>query len=61
MSIVQYHRCDMCGDLIVDESKMGCFQGATWPECESGFELCARCSVAVQRFIHEHGKEEADE
>ena len=53
MSIVEYHRCDMCGDLIVDESKMGYFQGATWPENESEFELCPKCSEKVQRFIRD--------
>ena len=63
MSIVEYHRCDMCGDLIVDESKMGYFQGATWPEGESEFELCAKCSEKVQLFIRNRktGEEEARE
>ena len=51
MSIVEYHRCDMCGEIIMDESKMGYFQGATWSDGESEFELCAKCSEKVQRFI----------
>ena len=51
MSIVEYHRCDMCGWIIADEEKTGYFQGATWPENESEFELCPKCSVDVQRFI----------
>lgn len=54
MSIVEYHRCDMCGEIIINESKMGYFQGATWPEGESEFELCAKCSEKVQRFINNH-------
>ena len=60
MSIVEYHRCDMCGDLIVNESKMGYFQGATWPEGESEFELCAKCSEKVQRFINKIRREGDD-
>lgn len=54
MSEVVYHRCDMCGEIITNESKMGYFQGATWPEGESEFELCAKCSEKVQRFINNH-------
>ena len=30
MSDVIYHRCDMCGDLVVDETNMGFFQGTMW-------------------------------
>ena len=57
MSEVIYHRCDMCGDLVIDETKMGYFQGATWSEDEPGFELCEKCSVKVQRFIRERPRE----
>lgn len=54
MSKVVYHRCDMCGDLIVDESKMGYFNSTHWTNWEGDFELCAKCCVKVQRFIREH-------
>lgn len=52
MSEVVYHRCDMCGDLIMDEEKIGYFKGAMWLECECEFDLCAKCSEKVQRFIN---------
>lgn len=55
MSEVVYHRCDMCGDLIVDETKMGYFNSPHWLSGEADFELCEKCSVKVQRFIREYG------
>ena len=53
MSGVIYHRFDMCGDLVVDDSKMGYFRSAHWRD----FELCEKCSVKVQRFIRERPRE----
>jgi hypothetical protein len=57
MSEVVYHRCDMCGDLIADETKMGYFYSAHWRDSEGDFELCEKCSVKVQRFIRERPRE----
>lgn len=58
MSEVIYHRCDMCGDLIIDESKMGYFNSTHWANWEGDFELCEKCCTKVQRFIREHHEEE---
>lgn len=51
-------RCDMCGDLVVDDSKMGYFYSAHWRDSEDEFELCEKCCTKVQRFIREHHEEE---
>ena len=56
MSEVIYHRCDMCGEIVTDESRMGYFHGAHWRDSEADFELCSKCSVKVQRFIHSNPK-----
>ena len=59
MSDVIYHRCDMCGDLIVNEFHRGFFHGATCRGSSSDFDLCGACSAGVQRFIEEHPREKA--
>lgn len=59
MSDVIYHRCDMCGDLIVNEFHRGFFHGATCRGSSSDFDLCDACSARVQRFIEEHTREKA--
>ena len=59
MSDVIYHRCDMCGDLIVNEFHRGFFNGATCRGSSSDFDLCDACSARVQRFIEEHPREKA--
>ena len=53
MSKVIYHRCDRCGELVVNETKRGYFHSAHWRDSEDDFELCEKCSVKVQRFIRE--------
>lgn len=45
MSDVIYHRCDMCGDLIVNEFHRGFFHGATCRGSSSDFDLCDACSA----------------
>lgn len=57
MSDVVYHRCDMCGDLIVNEFHRGFFHGATCRGSSSDFDLCDACSARVQWFIEEHPRE----
>lgn len=57
MSEVVYHRCDMCGDLVVDDSKMGYFYSPNWRDSEEEFELCEKCCTKVQRFIRERLRE----
>ena len=59
MSDVIYHRCDMCGDLIVNEFHRGFFHGATCRGSSSDFDLCDACSARVQRVIEEHPREKA--
>lgn len=46
-----------CGDLVVDDSKMGYFRSAHRRDSEDDFELCEKCSVKVQRFIRERPRE----
>lgn len=58
MSEVVYHRCDMCGDIVTNESRMGYFYSAHWRDSEEEFELCEKCCTKVQRFIREHPREE---
>lgn len=57
MSYVIYHRCDMCGDITTNESRMGFFYSAHRRSSEEEFELCEKCSVKVQRFIRERPRE----
>lgn len=57
MSEVICHRCDMCGDLIIDETKMGYFNCTHWTNGEGDFELCEKCCTKVQRFIRERPRE----
>lgn len=59
MSEIIYHRCDMCGGLIVNEFHRGFFHGATCRGSSSDFDLCDACSARVQRFIEEHPREKA--
>lgn len=59
MSEIRYHRCDMCGDLIVNDFHRGFFHGATCRGSSSDFDLCDACSAHVQRFIEEHTREKA--
>lgn len=56
MSKVEYTRCDMCGDLLVDDSKAGHFWRESfsgWAEgwAEDSLDLCGGCADEVQRFI----------
>ena len=57
MSEVVYHRCDMCGDLVVDETNMGFFQDTMWLGGGKEFELCSKCCDEVREFILEKKKE----
>lgn len=59
MCEIIYHRCDMCGGLIVNEFHRGFFHGATCRGSSSDFDLCDACSARVQWFIEEHPREKA--
>lgn len=54
MSEVIYHRCDMCGGIIIDESKMGYLHSPLWGTEEYDTELCCLCLDKVERFIDEY-------
>lgn len=51
MSEVVYHRCDMCGEIIIDDSKMGYLHSPLWGTEEYDTELCCSCLDKVERFI----------
>lgn len=51
MSEVIYHRCDMCGGIIIDEIKMGYLHSPLWGTEEYDTELCCLCLDKVERFI----------
>ena len=57
MSTVEYHVCDVCGDLIVNDVNMGFFQDTVWLGGEKGFELCSKCCDEVREFILEKKEE----
>ena len=54
MSEVIYHLCDMCGDLIFDETKMGYLHSPLWGTEEHDTELCRSCLDKVERFVDEY-------
>ena len=54
MSVVVYHHCDMCGEIIIDDSKMGYLHSPLWGTEEFDIELCRSCLDKVELFIDEY-------